>query len=91
MRHIREDYNRIQDPADLIPEDEPVFLFRGQDMLAPAVLRYYAFLCDHQGLTEIASLARQQAKNMEQWPTRKYPTLLKKLPKEEEDTENDPL
>ena len=38
MRHAREDYNRIQDPAGLIPEDEPVFLIRGKDVCAPATL-----------------------------------------------------
>jgi hypothetical protein len=30
MKHARDDYNRIQDPAGLIPEDEPVFLLRAQ-------------------------------------------------------------
>ena len=29
MKHARDDYNRIQDPAGKIPEDEPVFLLRG--------------------------------------------------------------
>lgn len=38
MKHAREDYNRIQDPAGLIPEDEPVFLLRGQDMFAPELV-----------------------------------------------------
>lgn len=33
MRHAREDYNRIQDPAGKIHEDEPVFLMRAQDAL----------------------------------------------------------
>lgn len=30
MLHAREDYNRFQDPEGLIPDDEPVFLLRGQ-------------------------------------------------------------
>ena len=34
MRHARADYSRIQDPAGLIPEDEPVFLLRAQDYCA---------------------------------------------------------
>jgi hypothetical protein len=43
MLHPRKDYNeRIQDNANLIPKDEPVFLLRGQDALAPGILREYA-------------------------------------------------
>jgi hypothetical protein len=45
MKHARRDYNRIQDPAAQIPADEPVFLLRGQDPLAPSVVRNYAALC----------------------------------------------
>lgn len=41
MKHARSDYNRIQDPAKLIPEDEPVFLLRGQDKFAPQMLDHY--------------------------------------------------
>ena len=40
MRHARPDYNRFQDPENLIPQDEPVLLLRGQDKLAPKTLRY---------------------------------------------------
>lgn len=42
MRHARTDYDRIQDPAGIIPEDEPVFLIRGQDAIGPSILRDYA-------------------------------------------------
>lgn len=38
MKHARPDYNRIQDPLGLIPEDEPVFLLRGKDILTPTAL-----------------------------------------------------
>lgn len=38
MLHARRDYNRIQDPENKIPEDEPVFLLRAQDKLAPELL-----------------------------------------------------
>ena len=48
MLHAREDYNRrIQDSENLIPEDEPVFLFRAQDMLAIHALREYINVCKH--------------------------------------------
>jgi len=42
MKHAREDYNRFQDPENKIPENEPVFLLRGQDDLAPGLLRRWA-------------------------------------------------
>lgn len=42
MKHARADYNRFQDPENKIPQDEPVFLIRGQDLVAPKVLRFYA-------------------------------------------------
>ena len=43
MIHARKDYNnRIQDNANIIPVNEPVFLLRGQDILAPDLLRRYA-------------------------------------------------
>lgn len=42
MKHARPDYDRFQDPAGLIPEDEPVFLIRGQDKAGPATLRAWA-------------------------------------------------
>lgn len=38
MRHARKDYDRIQDPENKIPVDEPVFLLRGQDACAPAAI-----------------------------------------------------
>ena len=42
MIHARDDYNRIQDPAGLIPADEPVFLLRGQDPAAPNTVDRWA-------------------------------------------------
>jgi hypothetical protein len=42
MKHAREDYQRIQDPAELIPADEPVMLFRAQDELFQEVCNFYA-------------------------------------------------
>lgn len=38
MKHARPDYDRIVDPAGMIPEHEPVFLLRGQDTCAPAAI-----------------------------------------------------
>lgn len=44
MLHAREDYNRIQDPENKIPEEEPVFIVRAQDVCAPDVMRFWAAL-----------------------------------------------
>jgi len=46
MKHARDDYNRIQDPAHLIPADEPVFLLRGQDRLAEPIIKAYITLTE---------------------------------------------
>ena len=82
MKHQREDYNkRIQDTAGLIPEDEPVFLFRGIDVVAPAALEAYANLLemlrhnqsqhDYIGFglvdKDIIEGVRAQAKAMREW------------------------
>ena len=43
MKHARNDYNgRIVDLQNKIPEDEPVFLLRAQDKLAPELLLQWA-------------------------------------------------
>ena len=75
MKHAREDYNRIQDPQGRIPDDEPVFLLRGQDRLAVFAIRYYAEMCKHNGAPEIAAKALAHAELMDAWPTKKTPDL----------------
>jgi len=68
MKHAREDYNRIQDPEGLIPDDEPVFLIRGQDITGPAAVRNWAILAELQGASaEIVWRARNQAQAMIDW------------------------
>lgn len=44
MKHARKDYDRIQDPAGLIPDNEPVFLVRGQDKMGWIVCVVWAIL-----------------------------------------------
>lgn len=79
MKHAREDYGRIQDPAGLIPEDEPVFVIRGQDLVAPAVLRFYADQAEAIGASaELVARVRGHAETMEKWQrdvARKVPDL----------------
>lgn len=68
MKHAREDYNRIQDPAGLIPEDEPVFLLRAQDLTAPHTVRYWARTArDFGAKEEIVQAAQEQADAMFKW------------------------
>jgi hypothetical protein len=67
MKHARADYDRFQDPAGLIPADEPVFLIRGQDIIAPEVLRLYAERARALGQSEIARLTEDQADRMIRW------------------------
>lgn len=68
MKHEREDYNRIQDPAGLIPENEPVFLIRGQDVLSASAVGAWADLAELEGASpRIVASARRQATLMEKW------------------------
>jgi hypothetical protein len=76
MKHAREDYNRIQDPAGLIPEDEPVFLLRAQDKHAARILRWYAAMVEHdKGDRRLIALVHEQAAAMDAWPKHKAPDL----------------
>lgn len=68
MKHAREDYNRIQDPGHKIPEGEPVFLLRGQDINAPLVVEYWAGLAKKVGAEEnIVQAAIEQSSAMRRW------------------------
>lgn len=68
MRHARADYERIQDPAGLIPEDEPVFLIRGKDKAGPEAVRAWAAAAALKGADlDIVERARQWAETMEEW------------------------
>ncbi len=79
MKHARPDYERFQDPAGLIPADEPVLLIRGQDKAAPATLRSYVTHARFFGAGEdLLQAVLQQADRMEDWQrqnTSKTPDL----------------
>ena len=72
MKHARNDYDRIQDPSGKIPEEEPVFLLRGQDKFAAKAVRAYARLVEAES-PEIAKRAFEQADLMDKWPVKKIP------------------
>lgn len=67
MIHAREDYNRIQDPAGKIADDEPVFLLRAKDYFAPAVVRRWAELVAAAGDDDLAKNVTMHAERMERW------------------------
>ena len=68
MKHARKDYDRIQDPAGIIPEAEPVFLLRGQDITAPSVVDTWAIRAREFGADmRMVEAAKQQAEAMRQW------------------------
>lgn len=68
MIHARDDYNRIQDPEDKIPADEPVFLIRAQDRFGYlAVLNWAARNKQKGGDPKLTELAEQHAIRMREW------------------------
>ena len=74
MKHAHEKYDRIQDPEGKIPEDEPVFLLRGQDIFAADVVEYWAELAEKGGVApERVKEVLEQAKKMREWKTKKIP------------------
>ncbi|MEE8262705.1 MAG: hypothetical protein V3R83_09610 [Gammaproteobacteria bacterium] len=82
MKHARKDYDRIQDPAGLIGEDEPVFLLRAKDTVAPKAVRAWADLADAAGASRVIVLAAiAQSERMERWQAengRKVPDMPEK-------------
>lgn len=52
MKHARADYDEIQDPREEIPEDEPVFILRGQDVCTPVAMQAYIDSARFNGATE---------------------------------------
>ena len=68
MKHARKDYDRIQDPAGLIGEDEPVFLLRAKDSLAADTARDWARRARAAGATDdTVSCAYMQADRIQLW------------------------
>ena len=68
MIHARADYDRIQDPAGKIGEDEPVFLLRAKDSLAPGILMKWATeLINRGGDKEMAKMVADHAVKMVEW------------------------
>lgn len=84
MLHALGDYTRIQDPANKIPAEEPVFLLRAQDKTAAEVVRYWVRLnkrllvedrkkgvVDLSGRKKAIALAEAHAFRMDDWEKKK--------------------
>lgn len=66
--------DQVRAMLDTIPNGEPLFLVRGQDKLAPGLVRYWAGAARARGCGEDkVQEAMQCATAMEQWPKRKFP------------------
>jgi hypothetical protein len=66
MLHARSDYNRIQDPAGLIAEDEPVFLLRAKDIYAPEAIEFWAEMVEEDE-PELSKSVMNFANFMREW------------------------
>jgi hypothetical protein len=75
VRHARPDYDRIQDPAGKIPENEPVFLLRAQDKFAWIFVKGYSNLMWALGKLDLYELSKAHAKRMREWKPQKEPDL----------------
>jgi len=63
MIHARKDYQRIQDPSGLIPDDEPVFLLRGKDICAPAAIEAWCAEAKKAGVSDVMILHAMEHAN----------------------------
>ncbi len=79
MRHLRSDYNRIQDPAGKIGADEPVFLLRAQDDAFPMMLAVYALHQREVGNEALAQFIENQIPTVHAW-RRAHPTKEADIP-----------
>lgn len=76
MRHIGKDYQRIQDPDAHIPEDEPVFILRAQDKLAPDALRHWIEMAKMYGIDKnTINQAEKQLERMAEWEPQGLPDI----------------
>jgi len=67
-------YGRITTSEKEIPENEPVFLLRAQDMFASGAVQFYADTLEDLGYApEVVKEIRDFADVMEAWPVKKRP------------------
>lgn len=83
MKHARADYDRIQDPAGKIGEDEPVFLLRAQDKFFVEMLEHYRGCLLARRVYDMAHLVDEQIDRAHAWRGL-HGTKLPDLPPSEE-------
>ena len=66
-------YGKIITENGSIPQDEPVFLLRAQDVFSAFVVRMYAALRRSAGDTDVANEIENTARVMTAWPVKKKP------------------
>ncbi len=82
----RDDYNEVLGyhyvlhNQKIIPEDEPVFLFRAQDPLAYEAIDAYRKLLKEKGLFEMEKSVKRQLTAMKKWRQTHAKELKGKLP-----------
>lgn len=75
MLHARSDHNQI-DLDKKIPENEPVFLIRAQDMASADTLRFWTRKnLELGGDIELSTLAEAHALRMDRWHIKKLADL----------------
>ncbi|MCP4259073.1 MAG: hypothetical protein GY774_16430 [Planctomycetes bacterium] len=98
MKHAHKQFDHIQDPSGKIPEDEPVFLIRGQDAIGWKVLEEYVRIRrrDHfKPGDEMDEMSRQiiaHANKMREWPEKKMadmPVVEEKEPESTKENEEE--
>lgn len=67
MIHARPDYDRFQDPLNKIPEDEPVMLFRAQDIHFIKILEHYQHLLKEAGNKEVGDAVAKHEEASRKW------------------------
>lgn len=68
MKHMTEKYEHIQDIKCVINEDEPVFILRAQDSLAPSMLENWASALQASGGNmKLVLKALEHAQEMRNW------------------------
>jgi len=66
-------YGQVTVERGTIPPQEPLFILRGQDKLAPIAVRYYAKLREKAGDSKGAKECLKAAQAMSNWPKKKMP------------------
>lgn len=80
MSGLEGKYGRITTEHKQFHQDEPIFLFRATDPLAPTAIRFYAHLADYAGCAdEHIQAAFAHAERIAQWQ-RDHPELVKRRP-----------